>query len=168
MGDAWVLVLARWVHIAAGVMWLGLLFYFNFVQFAALKAAGTEAPAAAAAIARHVAPRALLYFRWASVATVLAGFALLGEHTVEVLTLRRGYLGLGIGTWLGLIMFFNVWAILWPNQKKVLGLVPATDGEREKARRAAFLASRVNLALSLPMLFFMSSSALFHRPLFGG
>ena len=162
------LVLGRWLHIMAGVMWIGLLYYFNFVQVDALKAAAGDQPPTGAGITKHVAPRALFYFRYAALVTVLAGFMLMGGNTVAVLTFKPPFIGLGIGVWLGLIMFVNVWAVIWPNQKKVLGLVPASDDEKARARRTAFLASRTNTMLSMPLLLFMSTSYTLHRPLFGG
>ena len=143
----------RWIHILAGIMWIGLLYYFNFVQVAALKAA--QADSTAAGITKHVAPRALLYFRWAAVVTWLAGAALLGANFVPAFTFQTGWEKIGMGAWLGTIMLINVWALIWPNQKKILGLVQATDAEKNKARRVAFLTSRVNTMLSIPMLFFM-------------
>ena len=143
----------RWIHILAGVMWIGLLYYFNFVQVAALKAA--QADSTAAGITKHVAPRALLYFRWAAVVTWLAGAALLGANFVPTFTFQAGWEKIGMGAWLGTIMLINVWALIWPNQKKILGLVQASDQEKNKARRVAFLTSRVNTMLSIPMLFFM-------------
>ena len=143
----------RWIHILAGVMWIGLLYYFNFVQVAALKAA--QADSTAAGITKHVAPRALLYFRWAAVVTWLAGAALLGANFVPTFTFQPGWEKIGMGAWLGTIMLINVWALIWPNQKKILGLVQASDSEKNKARRVAFLTSRVNTMLSIPMLFFM-------------
>jgi len=143
----------RWIHILAGVMWIGLLYYFNFVQVAALKAA--QADSTAAGITKHVAPRALFYFRWAALVTWLAGAALLGSNFVAAFTLHAGFQKIGIGAWLGTIMLLNVWGVIWPNQKKILGLVQATDEQKNKARRVAFLASRTNTALSIPMLFFM-------------
>jgi len=157
--------IARWIHFLAGVMWIGLLYYFNFVQVAALKAA--TADGTAAGITKHVAPRALLYFRWAAVVTWLAGATLLGDKFVDAFLLRHGMAAIGVGAWLGTIMLFNVWALIWPNQQKILGLKPATDEEKNKARRVAFLASRTNTALSIPMLFFMASG-LTHRSLFFG
>ena len=156
--------LARWLHFLAGIMWIGLLYYFNFVQVPALKAAGADGTAAG--ITKHVAPRALLYFRWSAVVTWLAGAALLGGGFVSAFTLSKGYAGIGIGAWLGTIMLVNVWAIIWPNQQKILGMKPATDEEKNKARRAALLASRTNMALSIPMLFFMAGG-LTHRAAFG-
>jgi uncharacterized membrane protein len=157
-------VLARWLHFLAGVMWIGLLYYFNFVQVPALKAAAADGTAGG--ITKHVAPRALLYFRWAAVVTWLAGAALLGSNFVSAFTLQKGYAAIGIGAWLGTIMLFNVWALIWPNQQKILGLVPATDDEKNKARRAALLASRTNTMLSIPMLFFMAGG-LTHKAAFG-
>lgn len=148
------LAFARWIHIMAGVMWIGLLYYFNFVQVAALKAATEDGTAAG--ISKHVAPRALYYFRWAAVVTWLAGAALLGGNFTAAFTLQPGWAGIGMGAWLGTIMLFNVWVLIWPNQKKILGMKPASDEEKAKARRVAFLASRTNTMLSIPMLFFMS------------
>jgi len=161
--------LGRWLHIGAGVMWVGLLYYFNFVQVDALKKAAADTPPTGAGITKHVAPRALLFFRWASVATVLLGFMILGDKADEALMFKeRAYMPIGIGAWLGLIMVFNVWVLIWPNQKKILGMVPATDEEKNKARRVAFLASRTNVMLSIPMLFFMvASGGLFRRAIFG-
>jgi uncharacterized membrane protein len=123
------------------------------VQVAALKAA--QADSTAAGITKHVAPRALFYFRWAALVTWLAGAALLGSNFVAAFTFQPGFQKIGIGAWLGTIMLLNVWGLIWPNQKKILGLAPATDQEKTKARRVAFLASRTNTALSIPMLFFM-------------
>jgi len=134
-------------------MWIGLLYYFNFVQVAALKAA--QADSTAAGITKHVAPRALFYFRWAALVTWLAGAALLGSNFVAAFAFHAGFQKIGIGAWLGTIMLLNVWGVIWPNQKKILGLVQATDEQKNKARRVAFLASRTNTALSIPMLFFM-------------
>jgi uncharacterized membrane protein len=159
--------LGRWLHILSGVMWIGMLYYFNFVQVDAVKKAAADTPPTGAGIAKHVLPRALFFFRWGAVATVLFGLMILGDKAGQVLLFQeRAYVPIGIGAWLGLIMFFNVWVIIWPNQKKVLGLTPASDDEKAKARRVAFLASRTNTLLSIPMLFFMSSSALFHAPMF--
>ena len=143
----------RWIHVLAGIMWVGLLYYFNFVQVPAMKAA--QADGSAAGISKHVAPRALFYFRWAALVTWLAGAALLGSHFAAAFTFQAGYQKIGVGAWLGTIMLLNVWGIIWPNQKKILGLVQATDEQKGRARRVAFLASRTNTALSIPMLFFM-------------
>jgi uncharacterized membrane protein len=149
----------------AGVMWIGLLYYFNFVNVAAAKAAAADGTAAG--ISKHVMPRALLYFRWAAVVTWLAGASLLGQHFFEAFFfLNRAYYAIGIGAWLGTIMLFNVWVLIWPNQKKILGIVQATDDEKNKARRVAFLASRTNTAFSIPLLYFMAAGA--HSALFFG
>jgi uncharacterized membrane protein len=146
--------LARWLHFMAGIMWIGLLYYFNFVQVQALKAA--DADGTADGITKHVAPRALLLFRWAALVTWLSGAALLGTQFMDALLLRNGMAGIGVGAWLGTIMLFNAWVLIWPNQKKVLGLVQASDAEKNAARRLAFLASRSNTMLSIPLLFFMA------------
>jgi uncharacterized membrane protein len=156
--------LARWLHFLAGIMWIGLLYYFNFVQIPGLKAAGADGTAAG--ITRHIAPRALLYFRWSAVVTWLSGAALLGDQFVPAFTLGKGYAAIGVGAWLGTIMLFNVWAIIWPNQQKILGMKPASDEEKNKARRVALLASRFNMMLSLPLLYFMAGG-LTHRAAFG-
>jgi uncharacterized membrane protein len=155
---------ARWLHFGAGIMWIGLLYYFNFVQVPALKDAAADSTAAG--ITRHVAPRALFWFRWSALVTWLAGAALLGGQFVNAFTLSGGLKGIGIGAWLGTIMLINVWAIIWPNQQKVLGLKPATDEEKAAARRVAFLTSRANMMLSIPMLFFMGGGWT-HRAAFG-
>lgn len=156
--------IARWVHFLAGITWIGLLYYFNFVQVPAMKDA--TADGTAAGISKHVAPRALLWFRWAAVVTWLAGAALLGANFVPAFTLQPGLAGIGVGAWLGTIMLFNVWVLIWPNQKKILGIVSATDDEKGKARRIAFLASRTNTMLSIPMLFFMANG-MTHKALIG-
>jgi len=156
--------IARWLHIVAGVTWVGLLYYFNLVQVPAMKEA--TADGTAAGISKHVAPRALFWFRWAAIATWLAGAALLGPHFNDAFSLKPEFVGIGVGAWLGTIMLFNVWVLIWPNQQKILGLVKATDAEKASARRIALLASRTNMMLSLPMLFFMANG-LTHRALIG-
>ena len=153
----------RWIHLMAGVMWIGLLYYFNFVQVAALKAAAADNTASG--ITKHVAPRALFFFRWAALVTWLAGASLLGPNFAAAFTLQPSHAVIGIGAWLGTIMLFNVWGLIWPNQKKILGLKPATDEQKNKARRIAFLASRTNTMLSIPMLFFMAAGA--HTEIYG-
>ncbi len=165
--DFLLLGLGRWLHIMAGVMWIGLLYYFNFVQVGALKAAGADNTGAG--ITKHVAPRALFWFRWAALVTWLAGAMILGKHFLDAfLFLKPAYYPIGIGAWLGTIMFVNVWVLIWPCQKKILGIVTATDEEKNKARRLAFLASRTNTALSVPLLFFMSASGgVFRTAIFG-
>ena len=160
--------LARWVHIVTGIFWIGLLYYLNAVQVPA-QAAATEDKGGPgpAAIGKYVAPRALFWFRWSAFATWVAGAWLLGERFVPAFTF--GTLGngaadyptivIGIGAWLGTIMFLNVWGIIWPNQKKVLGIKPATDEEKAKARKTALYASRTNFILSLPMLMCMAATS---------
>ncbi len=151
------LIVDRWLHILAGIMWIGLLYYFNFVQGAAMAAA--KADGTAAGISKHVAPRALLFFRWAAVVTWITGAAYLmrASHLsfADAFLLKGASATIGLGAWLGTIMFFNVWVLIWPNQKKVLGLVQADDAAKAKAARIAFLASRTNTMLSIPMIFFM-------------
>ncbi len=148
--------MARWFHFIAGIMWVGLLYYFNFVQMAALKSAAADG--SAAAINRHIAPRALAWFRWASVATWITGAALLGKNFVAAFALQPGHVAIGIGAWLGTVMLINVWGLLWPAQKLALGLREATEAQRNAARRRAFVVSRLNLVLSFPLLFFMGAA----------
>jgi len=147
-----------WIHVGAGVTWIGLLYYFNFVQVPALAAAAKDQGGpGGAGISKYVAPRALLWFRWGAVVTWLSGAAYLGHAGlfVQAFALRPGAILIGVGAWLGTIMLFNVWVLIWPNQKKVLGLVEATAEQIAKARRVAFLASRTNTMLSIPMLMSM-------------
>jgi uncharacterized membrane protein len=159
--------LGRWLHILAGIMWIGLLYYFNFVQVPALAEAAKDNTGAG--ITKHVAPRALLFFRWAAVVTWLAGAMILGAHFLDAFLFQKStYYPIGVGAWLGTIMLFNVWVLIWPNQQKILGLKPATDPEKARARRVAFLASRTNTMLSIPMVFFMvASGGVFRTAFFG-
>ena len=154
----------RWFHAIAGIAWIGLLYYFNFVQIPALKDAAADG--SAGGITKHVAPLALLWFRWAALATWLAGAALLGANFSNAFLLQPGWEPIGIGSWLGTIMLFNVWGLIWPNQQKILGMKKATDAEKVKARRVALLASRTNTLLSIPMLLLMTNG-LSHRALLG-
>jgi uncharacterized membrane protein len=167
MGDFVQLGIGRWIHILAGIMWIGLLYYFNFVQVPALADAAKDGTAPG--ITKHVAPRALFYFRWAALVTWLAGAMLLGAHFLDAFLFQKPtYYPIGVGAWLGTIMLFNVWGLIWPNQQKILGLKPATDPEKAKARRIAFLASRTNTMLSIPMVFFMvASGGVFRTAMFG-
>jgi uncharacterized membrane protein len=158
--------LARWLHIISGVMWIGLLYYFNVVQIPGLAAAGADKGGpGGAGITKYIAPVALWWFRWAALATWLTGAWYLGSNFTGAFTFGLGgetvnmyQLVIGIGAWLGTIMLLNVWGVIWPNQKKILGLKPATDEEKAKARRVAMLASRVNFVLSIPMLLCMGSA----------
>ena len=161
----WVPAMSRWIHFLAGVMWIGLLYYFNFVNAQAAKAAAADGTGAG--IGKHVMPRALLYFRWAAVVTWLAGATLLESNFGAAFMLQKSHMAIGVGAWLGTIMLFNVWVLIWPNQKKILGMVQATDEEKNKARRLAFLASRTNTALSIPLLYFMAAGG-HSQQFFGG
>lgn len=165
-----IVIFDRWLHIVAGVMWVGLLYYFNFVQVPALGQAAAEANAGGpggAAITKYVAPRALFWFRYSALVTWLTGacylhaspYTLDGAFTLglRLETPSLVVTSIGMGAWLGTIMLLNVWGLIWPNQKKILGIVPATDEQKVRARRVAFLASRTNVALSIPMLMFMQS-----------
>jgi uncharacterized membrane protein len=158
------LSLIVWIHVLAGITWIGLLYYFNFVQVPALaEAAADKGGPGGAGVSKYVAPRALLWFRWGAVVTWLSGAAYLlriGQlDDAFMLGLNSGAAGnatiIGVGAWLGTIMLFNVWVLIWPNQKKVLGLVEATAEQITKARRVAFLASRTNTLLSVPMIMSM-------------
>lgn len=153
----------RWLHIVSGITWIGLLYYFNVVQVPALAAAGADKGGpGGAGITKYVAPRALLWFRWAAVATWLTGayYLTIGYGSTDIFlqafTLQPGFRLIGIGAWLGTIMLFNVWVFIWPNQKKILGIVTASDEEKAKARKVALMASRINFVLSLPMLLCMA------------
>jgi uncharacterized membrane protein len=146
--------LFRWFHVLAGVLWVGLLYYFNFVQMPSMpKIPDDQKPA----IGKVIAPAALFWFRWAAAATVLFGLitAHLNGYLVEALTFRQGVATIGIGMWLALIMAFNVWFVIWPNQKRVLGLVEADAEAKKRSARQAMLFSRTNTLLSIPMLYCM-------------
>ncbi len=148
-----------WAHVMVGITWIGLLYYFNFVQVQALaQAAADEGGPGGAGITKYVAPRALLWFRWAALVTWLTGAIYLLEkgELINAFTLSGTYgLTIGIGAWLGSIMLFNVWILIWPNQKKVLGIVEASADEIAKAKSTALMASRTNTMLSIPMLMSM-------------
>ena len=157
------LIIARWLHIFAGIVWIGLLYYFNFVQAVAMPKA--KADNTAAGITKHIAPQALLWFRWAALATWLIGAYYLERGGIGIgnaFMLKGTAAAIGVGVWLGTIMLFNVWVLIWPNQKKVLGIVQADDATKAKAARIAFLASRTNTMLSIPMLFFMVTGSAGH------
>jgi uncharacterized membrane protein len=158
----------RWLHILSGVMWIGLLYYFNVVQTPGLAAAAADKGGpGGAGISKYIAPRALLWFRWAAVATWVTGALYLmtgyGQKNsgaiVNAFTLQTGYRTIGVGAWLGTIMLFNVWVLIWPNQKKILGIVPATDEEKAAARKTAGMASRINFILSVPMIMCMGGQS---------
>lgn len=151
--------LVVWAHVFVGIIWIGLLYYFNFVQIPGVAAAIADSDGPGpAAINKYIAPTALLWFRWAALLTWLTGAAaleMLGIGIANAFTLASP--NIGIGVWLGTIMLLNVWGLIWPNQKKVLGMVEATDEEKAKAKKTAMLASRTNTLLSIPMLMSMVS-----------
>ena len=162
-----ILSLARWFHIVAGVFWIGLLYYFNVAQIPALAdAAADKGGPGGAGITKYVAPRALFWFRWSALITWLTGLWYLGDSGNLLNATMLGAMAggnaygliIGIGGWLGTIMLFNVWVLIWPNQKKVLGIVAASDEEKARARKVATLASRTNFVLSIPMLLCMGSA----------
>jgi uncharacterized membrane protein len=156
----------RWFHILAGVMWIGLLWYFNVVQVPGLAdATADKGGPGGAGISKYIAPRALFWFRWAAVVTWVTGayFLLFGYGAEGALhkafTFQPGFVTIGVGAWLGTIMLLNVWVFIWPNQKKILGLAPATDDEKARARKTALWASRINFILSVPMLMCMGGQS---------
>ena len=158
----WIQFLFRWLHVISGVMWIGLLWYFNFVQIPSMpKIPDAEKPA----VTKVIAPTALFWFRWAALSTAVTGLILawLNGYIADALMLGINVGGgkataIGIGMWLGLIMAYNVWFIIWPNQQKLLGLVEATPDEKKAAAKPAAMASRFNTMSSIPMLYFMVSA----------
>ncbi len=151
---AWFTFFMRWLHVLSGVMWIGLLWYFNFVQTPSMpKIPDDQKPA----VSKVIAPAALFWFRWGAAATVLTGLLLawMNGYIVQALTFQKGAHVIGIGMWLALIMAFNVWFIIWPNQQKALGLVDVPAEQKAPAARIAGMTSRINTMLSIPMLFCM-------------
>jgi uncharacterized membrane protein len=153
-----------WFHVLAGVAWIGLLYYFNFVQVPGAAKAIAEAEGGGpgpAAINKYIAPPALLWFRWAAVATWLSGASLLASMGIlgAAFTFQPGAAVIGVGAWLGTIMALNVWIFIWPNQKKILGLDGQTHAPEviAKAKFVALMASRTNTVLSIPMLLSMTA-----------
>ena len=152
--QAWGAFVMRWLHVASGVMWVGLLWYFNFVQIPSMpKIPDEQKPA----IGKVIAPAALFWFRWAALSTLVTGLLLAGMNGYfgALFTFARPFTPIAIGMWLGIIMAFNVWFIIWPNQKKALGIVAVEADAKAKAARLAMLTSRANTMLSIPMLFCM-------------
>ena len=177
----------QWLHVFFGVTWIGLLYYFNFVQIPTMPNVPAELKPA---VSKHIAPSALFYFRWGAAFTVLTGLLLawsyqelvealtlqpsarligigmwlaliiawLNHYLHEALSFKPGFQLIGIGMWLALIMAFNVWVIIWPNQKKALGVVAADDAAKAKAARTAMITSRINTLLSIPMLLCMTNA----------
>jgi uncharacterized membrane protein len=154
-----ILLLTRYLHVMSGVMWIGILWYFNFVQIPTMPKIPDELKPA---IGKHIAPEALFWFRWAALTTVLFGLGLgqLNGYLHQAMMLGAGdgnvrVTMIGIGMWMGLIMAFNVWVIIWPNQKIALGMVEAEADAKAAAARKAMLFSRTNTLLSIPMLYCM-------------
>ncbi len=144
----WIL---RWFHVISAVMWVGILYYFNFVQIPNMENIPDDQKPA---INKVIAPAALFWFRWGSVATVLTGLKLayLSGYLHQAITFSDDFWGIGLGMWLGIIMFINVWVVIWPNQKKALGIVKVDNKTKAKSARTAMLFSRTNTILSIPML----------------
>ena len=156
-----------WAHVLVGITWIGLLYYFNFVQVPGVAKALAEAEGGGpgpAAINKYIAPTALLWFRWAALATWFTGALALeamhageGSGVVAAFTFQEGFRIIGMGAWLGTIMLFNVWVLIWPNQKKILGIVQASPEEIAKGKVVALMASRTNTLLSIPMILGMTA-----------
>jgi uncharacterized membrane protein len=156
--------IAVWAHVLVGITWIGLLYYFNFVQVPAVAKALADKEPGPAAINKYVAPLALVWFRWAAVFTWLTGAAALGHmgilksaFTFEGFSFATSVSVIGVGAWLGTIMLFNVWVLIWPNQKKILGMKQASADEIAAAKKVALMASRTNTLLSIPMLMCMTA-----------
>ncbi len=161
-GTAYIAFMWRWLHVLSAVMWIGLLWYFNFVQIPNMPNIPDDQKPA---IGKVIAPAALWWFRWAAMATIVTGLLLaLGQgYLVEAMTLGltdgvAKHTAIGIGMWLGIIMWFNVWFVIWPNQKKALGMVEVDADAKAAAARTAMLFSRTNTLLSIPMLYAMVSA----------
>lgn len=149
----------RWAHVFFGITWIGLLYYFNFVQIPTMPSVPAELKPG---VSKYIAPKALFFFRWGAAFTVLTGLAVahVSGYLVEALTLNHDYLLIGIGMWLALIMAFNVWVFIWPAQKIALGLVDGTAEAKAANARKAMLFSRTNTLLSIPMLYAMTNANL--------
>ena len=151
---AWLAFAFRWLHVMVGVMWIGLLWYFNFVQIPSMpKIADEHKPA----ISKVIAPEALFWFRYSALLTVVTGLivAWLNGYGHDALMLGEGYQAIGIGMWLAIVMAINVWFVIWPNQKRALGIVDAEPEVKAKSAKVAMLTSRTNTLLSVPMLYLM-------------
>jgi uncharacterized membrane protein len=146
----------QWLHVFFGITWIGLLYYFNFVQIPTMPTIPAELKPG---VSKYIAPNALFYFRWGAAFTVLTGLILawLNGYLHEAMSFRPGFRLIGTGMWLALIMAANVWFVIWPNQKRALGLVEADDASKAKSARTAMLASRTNTLLSIPMLYAMAT-----------
>ncbi|KRB80985.1 hypothetical protein ASE00_17940 [Sphingomonas sp. Root710] len=146
----------RWLHVFFGITWIGLLYYFNFVQIPTMPSVPAELKPG---VSKYIAPNALFFFRWGAAFTVLTGLAVahVSGYLHQALTFTAGFELIGIGMWLALIMAFNVWVIIWPNQKKALGIVEADADTKAKSAKTAMIFSRVNTLLSIPMLYAMAN-----------
>ena len=144
----------RWLHVLSGVMWIGLLWYFNFVQTPSMPKIPDEHKPA---VSKVIAPAALFWFRWGAMATLVTGalLATMNGYLVQALSLQKPFVAIGIGAWLAIVMWFNVWFIIWPNQKKALGIVQVSPEEKAAAAKRAGMTSRINTMLSIPMLYCM-------------
>ena len=146
----------RFAHVLAGILWIGLLYYFNFVQIPTMPKVPAELKPG---VTKYIAPEALFWFRWAAIATLVIGLAIAGapqqNYLVEALTFQEGFRNIGLGMWLGIIMAANVWMFIWPAQKIALGIVDATPDAKAAAAKKAMLFSRTNFVLSFPMLYCM-------------
>jgi uncharacterized membrane protein len=152
---AWSTFAMRWLHVISGVLWIGLLWYLNFVQVPTMPT--IQPVESRVAITKFIAPNVLFYFRYAALATVITGLLLawMQGYIVDALLLHKGFVMIGIGMWMALIMAFNVWFIIWPNQQKILGLVEATPEQKAAAAKPALYASRFNTMFSIAMLYCM-------------
>ena len=144
----------RWLHVLSGVMWIGLLWYFNFVQTPSMPKIPDEHKPA---VSKVIAPAALFWFRWGAMATLVTGalLAMMNGYIGQALSLQKPFVAIGLGMWLAIVMWFNVWFIIWPNQKKALGIVQVTPEEKAAAAKKAGMTSRINTMLSIPMLYCM-------------
>jgi uncharacterized membrane protein len=151
---AWATFAMRWLHVISGVLWIGLLWYLNFVQVPTMPSIPAENRSA---ISKFIAPNVLFYFRYGALATVITGLLLawMQGYILQALMFQKGFVMIGTGMWMALIMAFNVWFIIWPNQQKILGLVPATDEQKAAAGKPALYASRFNTMFSIGMLYCM-------------
>ena len=157
-GSAELPFIFRWLHVMCGVMWVGLLWYFNFVQIPSMpKIPDEQKPA----IGKVIAPAALFWFRYAALFTVLTGLivATLNGYLHQAFTLQAPFRAIGLGMWIAVVMAINVWFIIWPNQKRALGIVAVEADVKAKSARVAMLTSRINTLLSIPMLFLMSAQS---------
>ena len=160
MGDNYLTAWLRFFHVLVGIVWIGLLYYFNLVQIPTMPKVPAELKGG---VSKYIAPRALFWFRWSALATVVIGMLVAesqqGGYMGRALSLSDGYRTIGIGIWLGLIMAANVWFVIWPNQKRALGIVPAEDDVKARSASTAMMGSRINFILSVPMLYCMVAQA---------